>query len=74
MTRKYRDRPADEGKHGDAAEEQNAGVPSSASDGPVHPKSSSNRQQNSLGQAARTKSPEVDGKRFGRPRRDHGGV
>jgi hypothetical protein len=27
--KKYRDRPADEGKHGDAADEPNSGVPNS---------------------------------------------
>ena len=26
-SKKYRDRPADEGKHGDAADEPNSGVP-----------------------------------------------
>jgi hypothetical protein len=33
-SKKYRDRPADEGKHGDAAEEPNSGVPSSPQDTP----------------------------------------
>jgi hypothetical protein len=42
--KKYRDRPADEGKHGDAAEEPNSGVPTSPEDAPGRPKSSSGRK------------------------------
>jgi hypothetical protein len=38
-SKKYRDRPADEGKHGDAAEEPNSGVPSAPKDTPGMPKS-----------------------------------
>ena len=37
-SKKYRDRPADEGKHGDAAEEPNSGVPSAPKDTPGRPK------------------------------------
>jgi hypothetical protein len=43
-SKKYRDRPADEGKHGDAAEEPNSGVPTSPADTPDRPKSSSGRK------------------------------
>lgn len=45
MTEKYRDRPADEGKHGDAAEEPNAGVPSAPSGPPVSSESPISRRK-----------------------------
>jgi hypothetical protein len=51
-SKKYRDRPADEGKHGDAADEPNSGLPSSPQDAPGRPKSGSRRQQTSPGQVA----------------------
>jgi hypothetical protein len=58
--KKYRDRPADEGKHGDAAEEPNSGVPSSPQDTPGRPKSASSRQQRSADQVTQTGSPDLD--------------
>jgi hypothetical protein len=60
-SKKYRDRPADEGKHGDAAEEPNSGVPTSSPDALGRPKSSGSRQQTSSGQVTQTGSPEIDG-------------
>jgi hypothetical protein len=59
-SKKYRDRPADEGKHGDAAEEPNAGVPTTSPDARGRPKSSSSRQQTTSGQLTQTGSPEID--------------
>jgi hypothetical protein len=59
-SKKYRDRPADEGKHGDAAEEPNSGVPTSSPDTRGRPKSSSSRQQTGSGQVTQTGSPEID--------------
>jgi hypothetical protein len=41
--KKYRDRPADEGKHGDAAEEPNPGVPTSPQHAPGRPKRANSR-------------------------------
>jgi hypothetical protein len=74
-SKKYRDRPADEGKHGDAAEEPNSGVPSSSSqDAPGRPKSSSSRQQTSAGQVTQTGSPELDGGHSRPPGRNQRGV
>jgi hypothetical protein len=67
VAQKYRDRPADEGKHGDAAEEPNSGVPSASPDAPGRPKSSSSRQQTSAGQITQTGSPEIDGGHSRRP-------
>ena len=60
-SKKYRDRPANEGKHGDAAEEPNSGVPTSSPDARGRPRSSSSRQQTSSGQVTQTGSPEIDG-------------
>jgi hypothetical protein len=60
-SKKYRDRPADEGKHGDAAEEPNSGVPTPSPDSRGRPKSSSSRQQTNSGQVTQTGSPEIDG-------------
>jgi len=71
---KYRDRPADEGKHGDAAEEPNAGVPSSPSGPPVSSESPKSGRKKPAGQAVPTQSPEADSKRFGRPPKDHGTI
>jgi hypothetical protein len=59
-SKKYRDRPADEGKHGDAAEEPNSGVPTDSPEAKGRPKSSSSRQQTSSGQVTQTGSPEID--------------
>lgn len=59
--KKYRDRPADEGKHGDAADEPNSGLPKSPQDAPGRPKPASSRQQAHAGQATQTGSPELDG-------------
>jgi hypothetical protein len=59
-SKKYRDRPADEGKHGDAAEEPNSGVPTSSPEARGRPKSSGSRQQTSSGQVTQTGSPEID--------------
>jgi hypothetical protein len=61
-SKKYRDRPADEGKHGDGGEEPNAGLPSPARDAPGRPKAGSSRQQTHRGQLTQTGSPELDGK------------
>jgi hypothetical protein len=58
---KYRDRPADEGKHGDAADEPNSGVPTASPEARGRPKSSSSRQQTNSSQATQTGSPEIDG-------------
>lgn len=44
ISKKYRDRPANEGKHGDAAEEPNSGVPSSPEDAPRRANRGSSRQ------------------------------
>ena len=44
ISKKYRDRPADEGKHGDAAEDPNSGVPTSPEGPPGRPSSGSGRQ------------------------------
>jgi hypothetical protein len=74
VSKKYQDRPANEGKHGDAAEEPNSGVPTSPQDTPGRPKSGSSRQQTSAGQVAQTGSPELDGERSGRSRRDERGI
>ena len=60
-SKKYRDGPADEGKHGDAAEEPNSGVPTSSPDARGRPKSSGSPQQSSSGQATQTGAPEIDG-------------
>jgi hypothetical protein len=68
-SKKYRDRPADEGKHGDAAEEPNSGVPTSSPDARGRPKSSSSRQQTSSGQVTQTGSPEIDGGHSRQPNR-----
>jgi hypothetical protein len=59
-SKKYRDRPADEGKHGDAADEPNSGLPTSTEDSPGRPKSGSSRQQISQKQGTQTGSPELD--------------
>lgn len=69
ISKKYRDRPADEGKHGDAADEPNSGLPSSPEDSPGRPKSGSSRQQTSRGQVTQTGSPELDSAPTARPRR-----
>jgi hypothetical protein len=66
--KKYRDRPADEGKHGDAAEEPNSGVPTSAQDAPGRPTSASSRQQTRVGQITQTGSPELDSQQSRRAR------
>jgi hypothetical protein len=58
--KKYQDRPANEGKHGDAAEEPNSGVPTSSPDARGRPTSSGSRQQTSAGQVTQTGSPEID--------------
>ena len=58
--KKYRDRPADEGKHGDAADEPNAGVPSLPHDTPGRPKATGSRQQHHIGQVSQTGSPALD--------------
>jgi hypothetical protein len=42
--KEYRDRPANEGKHGDAAEEPNSGTPDLPGDSPGRPKSEGSRQ------------------------------
>lgn len=68
ISKKYRDRPADEGKHGDAADEPNSGLPSSPEDSPGRPKSSSSRQQTSQGQVTQTGSPKLDRSSSVRPR------
>jgi hypothetical protein len=67
ISKKYRDRPADEGKHGDADEEPNSGVPSSPQDAPGRPKSGSSRQQTSPNQVTQTGAPELDSKGSGPP-------
>jgi hypothetical protein len=41
--KKYRDRPADEGKHGDAGEEPNSGVPTAPRDAPGRAKPAASR-------------------------------
>jgi hypothetical protein len=58
-SKKYRDRPADEGKHGDAAEEPNSGLPSAHRDAPGRPKSGSSRQQTTAGQVTQTGSRDL---------------
>jgi hypothetical protein len=58
--KKYRDRPANEGKHGDAAEEPNSGPPDLPQDSPGRPKPGSSRQQKSQNQATQTGSAELD--------------
>lgn len=68
-SKKYRDRPADEGKHGDAAEEPNSGVPTPSPDARGRPNSSSSRQQTSSGQVTQTGSPEIDGGHSRQPKR-----
>jgi hypothetical protein len=42
---KYKDRPANEGKHGDAAEEPNSGVPEIEPDPPRQPESGQSGKQ-----------------------------
>jgi hypothetical protein len=69
--KKYRDRPADEGKHGDAAEEPNSGVPTSSPEARGRPKSSSSRQQIGADQVTQTGSPEIDGSHTQPPRKKH---
>jgi hypothetical protein len=69
--KKYRDRPADEGKHGDAAEEPNSGEPDAPRDSPGRPKPGSSRQQQSKEQATQTGSPEVDSGSAAGSRRPH---
>jgi hypothetical protein len=56
---KYRDRPADEGKHGDGAEEPNSGVPTSPQDAPGRPKRASSRQRPYANQLTQTSAPEL---------------
>ena len=58
--KEYRDRPANEGKHGDAAEEPNSGPPDLPRDSPGRPKSESSRQQRSHNQVTQTGSGELD--------------
>jgi hypothetical protein len=59
-SKKYRDRPADEGKHGDAAEEPNSGVPTASPEALGRPRSSSSRQQTSSSQVTQTGLREID--------------
>lgn len=60
-SKKYRDRPADEGKHGDAADEPNSGVPTPSPEARGRPTTSSSRQQTNSGQVTQTGSPDIDG-------------
>ena len=43
-SKKYRDRPTDDGKHGDGSEEPNSGVPTSPTEAPARPKPAGSRQ------------------------------
>jgi len=65
---KYRDRPADEGKHGDAAEEPNSGVPTLSPDAAGRPKPASSRQQTHADQVTQTGSSELDSQQSHRAR------
>ena len=56
----YRDRPTDDGKHGDAAQEPNSGMPASSNDAPGRPKPASSRQQTHVDQVSQTGSPALD--------------
>jgi hypothetical protein len=60
MGDKYKDRPANEGKHGDAAQEPNSGVPEAEPEAAGRPKSESSRQQKHEKQATQTGSDELD--------------
>lgn len=61
MSDKYKDRPANEGKHGDGAQEPNSGVPETEPVSAGRPKSESSRQQKHEKQATQTGSDELDG-------------
>jgi hypothetical protein len=60
MSDKYKDRPANEGKHGDAAQEPNSGVPETEPDSATRPESEISRQQKHEKQATQTGSNELD--------------
>ncbi len=58
---RYRDRPTDDGMHGDAAAEQAEGPPQRPDNStPGKPKESGSRQQSHEGQNAQTGSPHAD--------------
>ena len=60
MSDKYKDRPANEGKHGDGAQEPNSGVPEPEKEPAGRPKSESSRQQKHEKQATQTGSNDID--------------
>ena len=67
-SKKYRDRPADEGKHGDAGEEPNSGTPTSPEDAAGRPKHPGSRQQTNANQVTRAGPPELEAQRSGHAR------
>jgi hypothetical protein len=67
-SKKYRDRPADEGKHGDAGEEPSSGVPTSPEDAAGRPKPARSRQQTNANQVTQTGSPELEAQHSGHAR------
>jgi hypothetical protein len=72
--KKYRDRPADEGKHGDAAEEPNSGVPSAPQDPPGRPTAACNNQSAHRDRRVKYQVPVLDPEVSDQPRarrRDH---
>lgn len=67
-SKKYRDRPADEGKHGDAGEEPNSGMPTLPKDAAGRPKPTGSRQQSNPNQVTQTGSRELEAQHRGHAR------